>query len=131
MAWAVCRQCGIEQQWGARRGARLADLQCGRCGGRLHARPIVRRTNAGQTYARCERCGRKRLRRKLVQVRWPWVLFGGDRLRVGMWVCWSHDLECPRGRTEPDAYHLTLSVARAEAGHACAACEGVREVVGA
>lgn len=35
MARVVCKECGLEREWRARRGARLAEVRCAECGGAL------------------------------------------------------------------------------------------------
>jgi len=35
MAWAICKNCGCPVSWPAKRGHRLKDYQCPKCGGRL------------------------------------------------------------------------------------------------
>ena len=35
MAWALCRRCGCPVSWPAKRGHRLKDYNCPKCGGSL------------------------------------------------------------------------------------------------
>ena len=35
MAWALCRRCGCPVSWPAKRGHRLKDYKCPKCGGSL------------------------------------------------------------------------------------------------
>ena len=35
MAWALCKRCGCPVSWPAKRGHRLKDYNCPRCGGEL------------------------------------------------------------------------------------------------
>ena len=35
MAWAICKNCGCPVSWPARRGHRLKDYKCPKCGGSL------------------------------------------------------------------------------------------------
>ena len=35
MAWAICKNCGCPVSWPAKRGHRLKDYSCPRCGGEL------------------------------------------------------------------------------------------------
>lgn len=63
MAWAVCRQCGADVHWPARRGARLADQRCPTCWGGLRARTSGHICSAkGRQFERCVICQRRGLR---------------------------------------------------------------------
>jgi len=35
MAWAICKRCGCPVSWPAKRGHRLKDYSCPKCGGEL------------------------------------------------------------------------------------------------
>ena len=35
MAWAICKNCGCPVSWPAKRGHRLKDYKCPKCGGSL------------------------------------------------------------------------------------------------
>lgn len=62
MSHAKCKECGQQVSWSARRGTRLAELRCYRCGGELEGLTTGRRSPAaGKHYAVCEICGKRGL----------------------------------------------------------------------
>lgn len=109
MAHATCTACGAMTLWSARRGARLADHTCPKCGGTLRGGTGAALATRGRTFGFCVVCQRRRWDAKLVTLvvpaRFCWRQ--PDQITpAGAQVCGRHQVLTAEGHmaVRPDGH---------------------------